>query len=144
MTKFRKIFSGILFSVICLATVIPSNAATSKFSGTLNYRLLDGSDKDNNKFYTITANTKLKMSGTASCKTCDDSSATANTTYIYCYEGDASGKGTKICGSTVKVAINESKSFSASGTPKKTKCYMYIFKTEDDGYNLSISGSLVQ
>lgn len=142
MKKIQKIFSGILFAVVCLATVIPANAATNTFSGTLNYRLLDGSAND--KYYTITANKTLKMSGSVACKSCDDITANANTTYIRCYEGTASGKGTIICKSTVKVAINEEKSFSASGTPTKSKCYMYIFKTEDDGYNLSISGQLSQ
>lgn len=142
MKKFRKIIVAMSFCVICLVTVIPANAATNQFSGTLNYRLLDGSN--NGKYYTITANKKLTMSGNVTCDTCSDAKASVNTTYIKCFEGSASGRGTIICSSTVKVGLHESKSFEASGTPKKTKCYMYIFKTEDDGYNLSIGGTLSQ
>lgn len=142
MKKIRRIFTSIVFTAICFMTVIPTSAATNQFNGSLNYRLLDGSK--NGKYYTITANKKLTMSGMAYNTTYADISANPNTTYIYCYEGAASGWGTAICKATVKIGRGGTQSFSASGTPTKTKCYMYMYKTEDDGFDLSISGSLVQ
>ena len=142
MKKIRKIFTSVIFAAVCFMTVIPTSAATNQFSGSLEYRLLDGSK--NNKYYTITANKKLTMSGVAYNTTYADVNASPNITYIYCYEGAASGWGTAICKDTVKVGLGGSQSFSASGISTKTKCYMYIYKVEDDGLDLSIGGSLVQ
>ncbi len=142
MKRVQKFLCYMLFFVLCLGTVIPASAATNSFSGTLNFRLLDGSS--NGKYYTISANKKLTMSGSVSCKKCASNITTPNTTYIQCFEGQASGRGETICSTTVKVGLNQVKNFSVSGTPKKTKCYMYVFKTEDDGYDLSISGTLKQ
>lgn len=86
-----KIFLLHAFFVFCLGTVIPASAATNSFSGTLNFRLLDGSS--NGKYYTISANKKLTMSGSVSCKKCASNITTPNTTYIQCFEGQASGRG---------------------------------------------------
>lgn len=144
MNLMKKVMISTLVIAICCLISLQVNAATYNFGGDLNHRVLDGSSSTNNKFYNIQANKKLTISGTARNTTFADITATANTTFIRCFEGNASGKGTIICGTTVTVGLGESKSFSASGTPKKTQCYMYCYKAEDDGYDLNISGTISQ
>jgi hypothetical protein len=118
--------------------MIPTSATSKNFSGSLNLRLLDGSK--NGVYYTIPA-ASVSMKGTATVKK-NDSLGGANATYAYLYTGADSGKGTKIC-STSFTLSSGSKTFSASGkTTKSSKCYLYFFKVEDDGRDLSLSGTL--
>lgn len=141
-TNIRKIMICMALSVMSICTVFPVRAATYEFGGSLNYRVLDGSE--NNKFYDVIPNRGLSISGTVSCNSCFSSSQHINTTYILCMEGKPSGKGTEICTATVEVGIDESEDFYASGTPKTSQCYMYTHKIEDDGYNLDIDGKITQ
>lgn len=138
----KKVISFVVLLCVCLGAANFANAATSKFSGSLDHRLLNGSD--NNAFHKVIAKKKLTMSGTVNCKSCISGNAKVNPTYVECFDANTSGKGTPICKTTVNVGIYETENFSASGYPKTSKCFLYIFKVEDDGYNLWIEGTLKQ
>lgn len=124
--------------------VIPARATTHTFSGTLNYRVLDGSA--NGKYYDITPNRGLAISGTVGGLECFSSSQHINPTYITCMEGKSGGRGTILCEAIVKVGIYEEEEFYAQSVknPQTSQCYMYTYKIEDDGYDLQISGSITQ
>ena len=124
-------------------------AASYSVSGTLNYRVLDGSK--NNKYYSIGKGKDITFSGTVSKTGYNSSEVEVNaygnkvgtqTTYINLYEQTNSGKGVKLCGDSVKVS-DGSKSFKATGKSQyANKKYVYIYKPMNDGYDLKISGKI--
>ncbi len=146
----RKILSVLAVTVCSISLLgIDSLAASSRIRGTLNYRVLDGSA--NNKFYTIGANKSIKISGSVEKIGYNKNEVETNaygqkvgvqTTYLNLYEKTLSGRGNKICSDSVKVSSG-SKQFSATGKSKNSnKKYMYIYKGMNDGYDLSINGTI--
>ena len=139
----------LVFSCVMIIGSVNVFAATASVSGTLNYRMLDGSA--NGKYYTIGSGKKVSISGTVKKTGYNSSEVEKNaygqlvgtqTTYINLYELNSSGKGVKVCGDTVKVSSG-SQSYSASGTTAYgNKKYMYIYKPMNDGYDLRIEGSI--
>lgn len=147
----RKKLGG-LFATLCCAILLFGSSAlasTATFSGTMNYRLIDGSS--NEKYYNIDANTNVSLSGKVTVMRYDPDEAEADiyghqvgmqSTYIHLYEGRSSGRGVSVCSASVKVSSG-SKSFSASGkTSKDGDKYLYIYKGVDDGYDVSVSGTI--
>lgn len=137
-----KIFFCIAFSALSFFMILPTQAASHRFAGTLEHRVLDGSK--NGIYYSITPNVGLSISGTVSCNACASHIEHVNPTYVVCMEGASSGRGKIICKATVNVGIYQSEDFTASGVPTTDQCYMYTHKTEDDGYDLAISGEITQ
>lgn len=144
----KKIFKhkssiGILFLGMLLSSSMVVSAATSNFEGTLNYRVLDGST--NGKYYSFDANKTLTMSGSVTIYDTTNYIGTPNTVYILCYEKTLFGQGNKICDTSVTPAYDgQAHSFYATGTTTNTsdKYYIYCHKIEDDGFDLTIKGTL--
>lgn len=119
------------------------SAKTESFSGTMKYRVLNGSS--NGVYYSFDGNKSLTMSGTVKVFDTTNYGGNPNTTYICCYEKTKSGSGNKICDASVKAYYDgTSYSFSDTGTTinKSDKYYIMCYKTEDDGFDVEISGTL--
>lgn len=118
-------------------------AKSESFSGTMYYRVLDGSS--NGKYYSFDGNKTITLSGGVKVIETSNFGGSANTTYICCYEKTGLGGGRKICeASTVATNDGEWHNFYNTGKTINTsdKYYIYCYKVNDDGYDVSISGSL--
>ena len=119
------------------------SAKTEYFSGTMDYRVLDGSS--NNVYYSFEANESLTMSGSVKVYDTTNFGGPAYPTTICCYEKTKSGQGNKICSASVTAKF-DGKSYSFSNTGKtinkSDKYYIYCYKVNDDGHNIQVDGTL--
>ena len=145
MRKIVKIKSGFLIALLTmlLFSSMVVSAKTESFSGTMNYRVLDGSS--NGVYYSFDANQTLTLSGTVKVYATTNYGGTPNTTYVCCYEKTGAGSKKLICSASVK-AYNDGNAyeFSGTGTTINTsdKYYIMCYKIEDDGFDVQISGTL--
>lgn len=145
MRKILKRKSGFciaLLTMLLFSSMVVS-AKTESFSGTMNYRVLDGSS--NGVYYSFDGKKTLKMSGTVKVYDTTNYGGTPNTTYVCCYEKTGSGSGNLICDASVTAYYDgTSYSFSDTGTTINTsdKYYIMCYKIEDDGFDVKISGTL--
>lgn len=138
--KHRFCFALLLTLLICSMNV---SAKSEDFSGTMYYRVLDGSS--NGKYYSFNKGETLTMSGTVKVIDTTNYGGTPNATYIYCYEKTSSGKSKEICSDSVTAYYdNTFYNFYATGTTENTsdKYYIMCFKYEDDGFDVEIKGKL--
>ncbi len=115
----------------------PSLAASSLYSFTMNYRVVDG--KSNGEFHTLNKGT-VYIDGSHVVYSHDPGATSYNDIY-YCLIRDRLGPNVK-CGS---VSFPYSKSPSGKlGTADKdsSKYYLQIFKIEDDGHNMRGAGTI--
>lgn len=145
MRKIVKIKSGFLMALLTmlLFSSMVVSAKTESFSGTMNYRVLDGSS--NGVYYSFDANQTLKLSGSVKVYDTTNYGGTPNTTYVCCYEKTGSGLGNLICKASVTADYDgKAYDFSDTGTTINTsdKYYIRCYKVQDDGFDVQISGTL--
>lgn len=139
----RKDGFCIVFLTMLLFSSMVVSAKTESFSGTMNYRVLDGNS--NGVYYSFDGNKTLTMSGTVKVYDTTNYGGMPNTTYVCCYEKTGSGAGNLICDASVKAYYDgTSYGFSDTGTTINSSDMYYImcYKIEDDGFDIEISGTL--
>ncbi|SDX03556.1 hypothetical protein SAMN05216391_1364 [Lachnospiraceae bacterium KHCPX20] len=152
MEKFLRKFFVILVAVVFVNSfAMIAYAGSYSFGAEMNYRMVDG--KKNGVTYSIGSDKTIKVNGKIGAYSYDRSDhegvaggalcGPQSTTICLCESNWWGGK-IVICSTSVKVsALNQVKSFSCSGKSETSRDkYIYIYKPLNDGFNMSISGTI--
>lgn len=147
----KKIFVVMIVAVFMNSFAMVVYASSYSFGAEMNYRMVDG--KSNGVTYSIGSDQTIKMSGSIGAYSYSKSDhesvaggslcAPQSTTICLC-ESSWWGSRLIICSTSVKITgLGQVKTFSCSGTSETSRGkYVYVYKPLNDGYNMSISGTI--